>query len=301
MFRHHLFRDIAALITARLQRSVDQTCCLAMSEVKRKLRNSEQADLTGVPEGSQNKKRKSPAASKGVSKKKRHEDETTNANMVQATVEDLSAAKASMSDAKLLDPNTGEEVQAVSDEKPDKASSSKAAVKPKGSNKKVDQLVDPNTGHAIDPAATVERKPASKPSSGKIVKGKANDSSQAGPSTASAMQEPMSDQEQYIKINRAPVLTLWVAVVAERQGFSKEAGLTFGKAISGMLAQSKGRSIGVFDKKGTDDTAKHEREEEEHAQGIARHDVFGMSIKAKDVGDEGDVRAVDTNMKVPFL
>lgn len=61
------------------------------------------------------------------------------------------------------------------------------------------------------------------------------------------------------------------------------------------------RSIGVFDKKGTDDTAKHEREEEEHAQGIARHDVFGMSIKAKDVGDEGDVRAVDTNMKVPFL
>ncbi|KAL0037994.1 hypothetical protein WJX79_008926 [Trebouxia sp. C0005] len=190
-----------------------------MSEVKRKLRNSEQADLTGVPEGSQNKKRKSPAASKGVSKKKRHEDETTNANMVQATVEDLSAAKASMSDAKLLDPNTGEEVQAVSDEKPDKASSSKAAVKPKGSNKKVDQLVDPNTG------------------------------------------------------------------------------LTFGKAISGMLAQSKGRSIGVFDKKGTDDTAKHEREEEEHAQGIARHDVFGMSIKAKDVGDEGDVRAVDTNMK----
>ena len=44
-----------------------------------------------------------------------------------------------------------------------------------------------------------------------------------------------------MKINRAPVLTLWVAVVAERQGFSKEAGLTFGKAISGMLAQSKGR------------------------------------------------------------
>lgn len=58
------------------------------------------------------------------------------------------------------------------------------------------------------------------------------------------------------------------------------------------------RSIGVFDKKDTDDSAKHEREEEEHAEGIAKHDVFGMSVKAKDVGNEGDVRALDTNMKV---
>ncbi len=54
----------------------------------------------------------------------------------------------------------------------------------------------------------------------------------------------------------------------------------------------------MFDKKDTDDNAKHESEEEEHAHGIARHDVFGMSIKAKDVGDEGDVRAMDTDMKV---
>jgi len=191
--------------------------------------------------GSQNKKRKSPAASKGVSKKKKHEDETTSANMFQATVEDLSAAKASTSDAKLVDPNTGEEVQAASEDKPDKASNSKAAAKPKGKSKKAGQLVDPNTGDAIDPAATVESKPTAKPSSGKNVKEEANDSNQAGPSTASAKQEPTSDQEQYVKINRAPVLTLWVAVVAERQGFSKEAGLTFGKAISGMLAQSKGR------------------------------------------------------------
>lgn len=268
-----------------------------MSEVKRKLRNSKQADLTGLPEGSQNKKRKAPAASKGASKKKKNEEEPTSANMVQATVEDLSAAKASASDAKLVDPNTGEEVQAVSVDKPDKASSSKAAAKPKGKSKKVGQLIDPNTGDAIDPAAAVESKPAAKPSSGKDNKEEANDCNQAGPSKASAKQEPVSDQQQYITINRAPVLTLWVAVVAERQGFSKEAGLTFGKAISGMLAQSKGRSIGVFDKNDTDDNAKHEREEEEHAQGIARHDVFGMSIKAKDVGDEGDVRAMDTSMK----
>ena len=52
-----------------------------------------------------------------------------------------------------------------------------------------------------------------------------------------------------------------------------------------------------------DDTvaAKEEKEDEEHKQGIAKHDVFGMSIKAKDIGDDGDVRAVDTNSQVPTV
>jgi len=44
-----------------------------------------------------------------------------------------------------------------------------------------------------------------------------------------------------IKINRAPVLTLWAAVVAERLGYDKNEALTFGKAVAGPNAQSKGR------------------------------------------------------------
>ena len=56
------------------------------------------------------------------------------------------------------------------------------------------------------------------------------------------------------------------------------------------------RSIGVFDNKDTV-SEKQEKEEEEHKQGIAKHDVFGMSIKAKDVDEDGDVRATDTNMQ----
>ena len=52
-----------------------------------------------------------------------------------------------------------------------------------------------------------------------------------------------------IQINRAPVLTLWVAAVAQREGHSRGSALTFGKSISTMLAQSKGRSIGVFQDK----------------------------------------------------
>ena len=35
-----------------------------------------------------------------------------------------------------------------------------------------------------------------------------------------------------IKINRAPVLTLWAAVVAERLGFDHEVALTLGKAVA---------------------------------------------------------------------
>lgn len=49
-----------------------------------------------------------------------------------------------------------------------------------------------------------------------------------------------------ILINRAPVLTLWAAVVAERLGFDHDAALTLGKRLAGMNAQSKGRMLGLF-------------------------------------------------------
>jgi hypothetical protein len=49
-----------------------------------------------------------------------------------------------------------------------------------------------------------------------------------------------------ITINRAPVLTLWAAVVAERLGFDRREALTLGKALAGLNAQSKGRSLGIF-------------------------------------------------------
>lgn len=49
-----------------------------------------------------------------------------------------------------------------------------------------------------------------------------------------------------ITINRAPVLTLWAAVVAERLGFDDDTALTLGKAVAGLTAQSKGRHLGIF-------------------------------------------------------
>ena len=49
-----------------------------------------------------------------------------------------------------------------------------------------------------------------------------------------------------ILINRAPVLTLWAAVVAERLGFDYKEALSLGKALAGLTAQSKGRRLGIF-------------------------------------------------------
>lgn len=49
-----------------------------------------------------------------------------------------------------------------------------------------------------------------------------------------------------VMINRAPVLTLWGAVVAERMGFDWPTALTLGKAVAGLNAQAKGRAIGIF-------------------------------------------------------
>lgn len=49
-----------------------------------------------------------------------------------------------------------------------------------------------------------------------------------------------------VMINRAPALTLWGAVVAERLGYERDAALTFGKCLAGLNAQSKGRMLGIY-------------------------------------------------------
>jgi hypothetical protein len=58
-----------------------------------------------------------------------------------------------------------------------------------------------------------------------------------------------SPSPDLIQINRAPVLTLWAAVVAERLGHTRDEALTFGKAVAVLNAQSKGRRLGIFSPK----------------------------------------------------
>jgi hypothetical protein len=52
--------------------------------------------------------------------------------------------------------------------------------------------------------------------------------------------------DDLVTINRAPVMTLWAALVAERLGYSWPEALSLGKAVAGLNAQSKGRSLGVY-------------------------------------------------------
>jgi len=49
-----------------------------------------------------------------------------------------------------------------------------------------------------------------------------------------------------IRINRAPVLTLWAAVVAEAEGYDRDTALSMGKAVAGLNAQAKGRRLGLY-------------------------------------------------------
>jgi hypothetical protein len=52
---------------------------------------------------------------------------------------------------------------------------------------------------------------------------------------------------QTIPVHRAPVMTLWAAVVAERLGHAPDAALTRGKAVAGLNAHAKGRRVGRYE------------------------------------------------------
>jgi hypothetical protein len=96
-----------------------------------------------------------------------------------------------------------------------------------------------------------------------------------------------------VLINRAPVLTLWAAIVAERLGFDHYAALSLGKSLAGLNAQSKGRSLGIF-------------KPPEHPEGIPltkaglgeefRIELLGRSIPAKKTNK--GVRAVVKNRPI---
>jgi hypothetical protein len=64
-----------------------------------------------------------------------------------------------------------------------------------------------------------------------------------------ARQLPASLAGVPLLVNRAPVLTLWAAVVAERLGHPADTALTLGRAVAGSSARIKARSIGREERK----------------------------------------------------
>jgi len=89
-----------------------------------------------------------------------------------------------------------------------------------------------------------------------------------------------------ISINRAPVLTLWAAVVAERLGFNEDEGLSLGKALAGLTAQTKGRRLGIY--KPHEEGAKEAREKERGEEFWI--EICGRPLPAKNTED--GIRAV---------
>ena len=81
-----------------------------------------------------------------------------------------------------------------------------------------------------------------------------------------------------IKINRAPVLTLWAAVVAKRLGYDEETALTLGKAVAGLNAQSKGKKLGIYEEKSEDE--KKEDKKKERAAKPDFIELLGRGIPA---------------------
>lgn len=110
-----------------------------------------------------------------------------------------------------------------------------------------------------------------------------------------------------IKINRAPVLTLWAAVVAERIGYKKDEALTLGKAVAGLNAQSKGRRLGVYEEKSAEEEA--QEGEKKKPVKVEFVELLGRGIPAVKTpkglraairGEEIDPQSVEKYLKQKF-
>ncbi|HSL42143.1 MAG TPA: hypothetical protein VK897_01850 [Anaerolineales bacterium] len=80
-----------------------------------------------------------------------------------------------------------------------------------------------------------------------------------------------------IKINRAPVLTLWATVVAERLGYDQETALTLGKAVAGLNAQSKGKKLGIYEEKSEEEKEKEAKKRPAQTEFI---EILGRDVPA---------------------
>jgi hypothetical protein len=110
-----------------------------------------------------------------------------------------------------------------------------------------------------------------------------------------------------IKINRAPVLTLWATIVAERMGYKKDEALTFGKAVAGLNAQSKGKRLGIYEEKTEED--KKEEKKKEKAGKTEIVEVLGRGVpavktkeglRASIKGEEIDPESVERYLRGKF-
>ena len=110
-----------------------------------------------------------------------------------------------------------------------------------------------------------------------------------------------------ITINRAPVLTLWAAIVAERLGHSRQEALTLGRAVAGLNAQSKGKRLGIYEEK--KEEAKEKETKAEKAARLHTVVVLGRAVpvvktphglRAAVKGETIDPDSVETYLEQKF-
>ncbi|MEJ2603245.1 MAG: hypothetical protein P8172_08100 [Gammaproteobacteria bacterium] len=102
------------------------------------------------------------------------------------------------------------------------------------------------------------------------------------------------DRRHWLKVNRAPVLTLWAAVVAERLGFDRDEALTLGRAVAGLNAYSKGRSLGIFEPGEKKQVKEKKRSLEEG--GTLKIDLLHRAVPA--TRKDGEIRALSKDEPV---
>lgn len=89
-----------------------------------------------------------------------------------------------------------------------------------------------------------------------------------------------------VEVNRAPVMTLWATVVAERLGFDRDEALTLGKTVAGLNAQAKGQRLGIF---------QPGEKKSEEARGRPKGEQFSVELLGRSVpvvNTAGGVRAI---------
>lgn len=97
-----------------------------------------------------------------------------------------------------------------------------------------------------------------------------------------------------IKINRAPVLTLWAAVVAERLGYKADEALTLARAVTGLNAQSKGRRLGIYEEH--PEAEKPEKQRNRPPTETFSVDLLGRAVPVVNTRD--GIRAVEKDRPV---
>ena len=105
----------------------------------------------------------------------------------------------------------------------------------------------------------------------------------------------MNKTNTKIKINRAPVMTLWATVVAERLGYRPEEALTLAKAVTGLNAQSKGRRLGIYEEHPEEEQPQKQREQK--TEETFSVELMGRAVTA--VNTKEGLRAVEKDKPIP--